>query len=490
MTREQGPDLERELAQRYRQPGGVEQFGIEAIPEDRRTVRWYDLFSIILNFLVNPGTILVGALAVASGLSFWAAVVSLVLGIALAFGAYVIMATVGVDHGLPGQVATRFAFGIRGAKIGPSILRTISSIYWFSFQTIAGALGIVAVLHAMTGHDYNLALVSVVFAVAQVLIATIGYDLLKSLSRVAFFSKLFITVLLLWVLISQQGHSPAQVFAFGGKAGWSWALMAVWVNTSAAAWLSMITDAADFCRYSRSRMDMWIGTLLAAVLGEAIAVFLGGYAVAAVAARTANPFTVMATGSSVWILVALLIYVVFDNWTINVLNLYTGGLAICNIFTRLGRFWATLIASAVGVALSLFPNLINGYNAQMNIMGGLFAPIAGVLIVDYLVIRRMRIDVPALFEKNGRYWYWGGFNWVAIGWTVIGFAISFLIPDAWVKTASTGIITGAGYLVTTLSLRARMEILARASAPVEVTVDLAELDRRLAGPGGVAQTPR
>jgi NCS1 nucleoside transporter family len=483
MMRKEGQDLERELAQHYRQPTGVEQFGIEAVPEDRRTVRWYDLFSIVLNFLVNPGTILIGALAVASGLSFGAAVFSLVLGIVLAFGAYVVMATVGVDHGLPGQVATRLAFGIRGAKLAPSVLRTISSIYWFSFQTISGALGIVAVVHQLTGQSPNLALVSVIFAVAQVAVATIGYNPLKHLSRVAFFSKLIITALLLWVLIAQQGHGPGQVFGYSGSAGWSWALMAVWVNSSAAAWLSMITDAADFCRYSRSRVDMWVGTMLAAVIGQTISVFLGGYAIAAVAAKSTNPFDVIASGASIWVLIALLIYVVFDNWTINVLNLYTGGLAICNIFTRLGRFWATLVASAVGVALSLFPGLVNGYTNQMNLMGGVFGPIAGILIADYLAIRRMKIDVPALFERGGRYWYWAGFNWIAVGWTVLGFLGSLLVPDAWVKTIASGILTGLCYLATMLAVRGRAAVLSRASAPVEVTVDMAELDHQLATQG-------
>lgn len=478
-----GGDLDRDLAERYRQPAGVEQFGIEAIPQDRRTVKWYDLFAIVLNFLVNPGTILVGALAVASGLSFWAAVTSLVLGIVFAFGGYVVMATVGVDHGLPGQVATRLSFGIRGAKVAPSILRTISSIYWFSFQTISGALGLVAVLHQLTGQTYNLALVSVVFAIAQALVATIGYNSLRYLSRVAFVSKVLITALLLWVLISQQGHDPAHVLGFSGRAGWNWALMAIWVNSSAAAWLSMITDAADFCRYSRSRIDMWIGTLLAAAVGELVAALLGGYAIAAVGAKSTNPFDVMASGASVWVLIALVIYVVFDNWTINVLNLYTGGLAICNMFVRLGRFWATLAVSAVGIVLSLFPNLVNGYTDQMNLMGGVFAPIAGVLIVDYLALRRMKIDVPALFRRHGRYWYWGGVNWVAIAWVVIGFAISFAVPDAWIKTITTGVITGICYLVTMLVLRTRSDVLATGTTPTEVKVDVAELDRALAASG-------
>ena len=49
-------EIERRLRARYRQPAGVEQFGIEPVPEERKTVGWFDLFSIMFNFLINPGT--------------------------------------------------------------------------------------------------------------------------------------------------------------------------------------------------------------------------------------------------------------------------------------------------------------------------------------------------------------------------------------------------------------------------------------------------
>ena len=76
--------IERDLQKRYRQPNGVEQFGIEAVPESRKTVKWYDLFSIILNFLVNPATILRGGLGVAAGLSFRGSLLAEVCGIVIA----------------------------------------------------------------------------------------------------------------------------------------------------------------------------------------------------------------------------------------------------------------------------------------------------------------------------------------------------------------------------------------------------------------------
>ena len=46
-------DIERDLRARYRQPAGVEQFGIEPVPQERKTVGWFDLFSIMFNFLIN-----------------------------------------------------------------------------------------------------------------------------------------------------------------------------------------------------------------------------------------------------------------------------------------------------------------------------------------------------------------------------------------------------------------------------------------------------
>ena len=67
-------DIECDLRARYRQPAGVEQFGIEPVPEDRKTVGWFDLFSIMFNFLINPGTMLSGGMMVAAGLSFQAAI--------------------------------------------------------------------------------------------------------------------------------------------------------------------------------------------------------------------------------------------------------------------------------------------------------------------------------------------------------------------------------------------------------------------------------
>ena len=107
-------EIEEKIRQRYRQPKGVEQFGIEPVPPELKTVRWHDIFAIIFGFALNPGSMLVGGMAVVSGLSFWGAIGAITSGILLATIAYTITATVGVDYGLPGQVSMRMVYGLRG----------------------------------------------------------------------------------------------------------------------------------------------------------------------------------------------------------------------------------------------------------------------------------------------------------------------------------------------------------------------------------------
>src|ERR1700747_2986162 len=408
-------EIEEKIRRRYHQPKGVEQFGIEPVPPELKTVRWHDIFAIIFGFALNPGSMLVGGMAVVSGLSFLGAVGAITSGVLLATIAYTIMATVGVDYGLPGQGARRMAYGLRGAKWVPSFLRTIASTYWFAYQTVAGSLAVVAILDRWTGTAHWRVMFSVIFAVLQAIVAIIGYDSLKHLSRIALPFKILILsfVLVLLGTHSDPSYAPSQVFHYAGKPDAGWLLFVTWMNVVAAGSLTMVTDSADFCRYTRSRTDMWWGTLLGKVGGGCFAASLGAYGAAATLGKTANVFEVASGLTTSWfVLLLFLVVIALDNWTINVLNLYTGGLSLSNIFERLGRFWTTLIISVLGIILSARPDVASGYTTYVGILGNVFSPIAGVLIADYLFVKQARIDLVALFEAKGSYWSWKGGNTV------------------------------------------------------------------------------
>src|SRR5262245_33436569 len=355
-------DLERRLRARYRQPAGVEQFGIEPVPEERKTAGWFDLFSIMFNFLIRPGIMLSGGLMVEAGLSFQAAVAAGFFGTIVALLFYLIMATLGVDYGIPGQVATRAVYGLRGAKLIPSLLRTLVSVYWLAFQTLVGASAIVAVLAKITGITYPLIWVSVIFGFIQACVAVIGFGSLKVLALIALPIKV-IVLAYLFVLFARHddpNFELAKVLSYPGASGWTWVLLAGWVNVAIAGWLTNITDAADFARYTRSRTEMWAGTFAASVFGALLSTALGAYGAAATLGKVTNPFVLTVQIETSWVAFLLvLVFLCVDDWTINVLNLYSGGLSLSNMFERLGRFWTTLIASVFGVALCGVPDVLN-----------------------------------------------------------------------------------------------------------------------------------
>jgi NCS1 family nucleobase:cation symporter-1 len=433
----------------------IEGYAIEPVPDELKTVRWPDLFLLVSNFLVNPSTILIGGLAVASGLSFWATMLSSTIGVVCAFAAYIVMATVGVDYGITGQVACRMVFGIRGAKWLPSVMRTIASAYWFAMQTIVGATVIVAIAHQWTGGHYSVVRTGMVLAALQVFFALIGYNWLKLISRFGLPVKVAGIIYLFWVLVhipaasyrpdaALHFHTHLHKFLGGG-----YFLAAVWLNSLTGAWLTMITDAADFCRYTRSRADMWWGTMLAGVLATGFSVSLGAYGAAASLGRQPNPFSLAASVHPQWVtLLVLLIVIALDEITINVMNLYTGGLSLSNLLEGPGRFWNTLFVGIISTVLSAFPVLLDRLVPLTTALGNLFAPLAGVLLFHYLFIARMRIDVPALFDPKGIYHYWHGVNVTAVGWCFVGGGVYYLLPVEALPAVIVPLITGTGYLLT------------------------------------------
>src|SRR5205085_8865519 len=68
-----------------------------------------------------------------------------------------------------------------------------------------------------------------------------------------------------------------------------------------------------------------------------------------------------------------------------------------------------LLASSQGY---IFTWLV-GYSA-------LLGPIGGVMIADYFLLRRSRLDLPDLYRRGGRYEYAGGWNWLAVVALAIG----------------------------------------------------------------------
>jgi NCS1 nucleoside transporter family len=440
----------------------VEEYGVEPIPDELRTVGWRDLFAINFTFFLNPVMYVLGALAVvAGGLPLAWAIAAMVLGQALAFACLLPIAHAGVDYGLPGQVAMRATLGFWGARILSSPYRVVAATYWFAAQALAGALGLQAVIQAMSGRHVSLVPMALALAVFHAVLAILGFDVMRYVLRVVLPVSLVLTGVLvaLYLASDDPRFAPGRVFDSPDQ-HLTWTGFATFVTVSCGASLTLVTNIADFCRYTPARRDVWIGLGTSSLLAIALTTFVGGYAAAATG--NTNPFVAVADLTSNDALLAiLLVAIVVQGLAANITNVYTAGLSLVNSVPRLGRLRATAIVAAAAVFLSAFPDFVNHAQRWITHLGNVAAPLTGVILADYLLLKRGRIDVPALFEPAGRYRYLNGVNAAALAAVAIGVGVYYALPQSWLKIV-WGLAIGA---VAYLALRRVHAALGALAAP-------------------------
>lgn len=446
----------------------VETYGVEPIPAELRTVRWRDLFAINFTFFLNPVMYVLGALAVVDGgLPLWWAVGAMVVGQALAYVLLVVVAQPGVDYGLPGQVAMRASLGYWGARLLSSPYRVIAATYWFAAQALTGALGFQAIVVGLGGGRPPLVPVALALAAFHAVLAVLGFDVMRWLVRVVLPVSLVFTGILVTLFLGTGDPRFAVARVFDSpERSLNWTGFATYATVMCGASLTLVANVADFCRYTPTRRDMRIGLFTSAVAAVAVTTFVGGYAAAATGET--NPFVAVSEITSTTVVLVLVLgAIVVQGIAANVVNVYTAGLSLVNAAPRLGRLAATILAAVASVALSAFPDFVNEAQRWITHLGNLAAPLTGVVLADYLVRQRQRIDVDGLFDPDGPYRYQAGVNVAALAAVGVGVAVYYAVPDAWVKVL-WGVGAGAAaYPAAAVAARAALTA-ARARLSPEV----------------------
>lgn len=162
----------------------IERYGLEAVPAPLRTTTGLEYGMIQVAISVNSGNFLVPALAVLEGgLSFYYAVMSTVIGAALAFIFVSFLALPGAKYGIPAQYAIRSILGVDVARFVASPVRTLTSLYWFSVQTIGGTYLVKELLTRFGGYDIPFIPLALTMASVMAILALIGFDAVKKITK-------------------------------------------------------------------------------------------------------------------------------------------------------------------------------------------------------------------------------------------------------------------------------------------------------------------
>jgi len=106
-------------------------------------------------------------------------------------------------------------------------------------------------------------------------------------------------------------------------------------------------------------------------------------------------------------------------------------------------------------------------------------PIAGILVSDFYLVRKKKLDVRAMYDPHGRYRYWRGWNWrawltfaIAVGPILPGFAQS-INPDLNISEGAMHIYTFSWLWGFTMCVLIYYVICRYISPPTESYVDVA-----------------
>ncbi|HXV24342.1 MAG TPA: cytosine permease [Alphaproteobacteria bacterium] len=171
-------------------------------------------------------------------------------------------------------------------------------------------------------------------------------------------------------------------------------------------------------------------------------------------------------GGTVYGVIALL-FVIAANLGTSIAGVYATGIGLRQVpFLSRTRWWIVLLLGLIPVAMVsiIVPELFfSNFGTFLAFIGVFFAPLCAIQIVDYLILRKQRINIRGVFTsgEGTPYYYWGGFNPAAILGMAAGFAtyLYLLNPVSYAShspyeyiTASlpTALIGGLVYLVATL----------------------------------------
>jgi NCS1 family nucleobase:cation symporter-1 len=130
--------------------------------------------------------------------------------------------------------------------------------------------------------------------------------------------------------------------------------------------------------------------------------------------------------------VLALVFVAMANITSTSVSIYASGLALRHIPGMHKRAWRQIVAitSTPLACFVIWPSeLYDLGDAFLAYNGTMHAPVGGILLVDYFFLRKQRLDLAAIYEAapSGAYYYWRGFNILALGSVVLGQLSYFLI---------------------------------------------------------------
>jgi NCS1 family nucleobase:cation symporter-1 len=396
---------------------------------------WMGMIHSAFGFSVLGGMI-------ATGMSAWQALLVVAVANTIQLGLMALTGRVGARHGIPFAVWARSAFGPLGANV-PALLRGFVAIGWFGVQCFLGATA----LNAMLGTVFDgwKGLDSVVFGVginlwlSMLLYWALSYAVIHhGMETVRRFESwagplvlLVMIPMVIWAI--DKGHGLGPVFdvkskhaSFGDFMGSPFFTgVALFIS---ASWATMVLNLPDLTRFARSNRAQVRGTAIGLPLATIVFYGMATIIVSGTQAYTGktlwNPADVLVAINIPALTIIGAVMIAIATLSVNVAaNLVSPAYDITNFLPRVFNFKrAASLAIVLGFVYMPW-KLMESPDTLFRVLNNVSAiigPAAGVMIADYYLVRKRKLDIADLYRLDGRYRAYKGFNLVGLGALTLG----------------------------------------------------------------------
>ena len=327
-------------------------------------------------------------------------------------------------YGMEQIDACKPAFGQNGARI-VLIFYLLNMLGWSGLILVMFGNGIQNILEA-AGYEPGQWIVGAGVALGVWLtyfITTRGIHLLNIFNSIITPALILIVVFILYMLFAAHGWdaiAAAKPLAPLPDSAINYAITVELGIASGMSWWGGIGFLARNTKTRRNAIYPEVIQLgMASGIACSIALFSG------LIVGSVDPTEWMIPLGGMMIGVMALAFVALANITSTVVSVYASGLALRHLpGLRQRAWWQVVIISLVPLMAFIFwpEELYNLGDAFLAYNGTMHAPVGGILFIDYFFIRKQRINLRAIYESDssGEYYYWKGFNVLALAGIVVG----------------------------------------------------------------------
>ena len=402
-------------------------YSLSRVPDEAKQPFWRILF-IRIGAICCVSQLMLGA-ALGYGLTFWDAFLATMLGSVLLQVVSWALGTAAAREGLSTSLLSRWTgFGKVGSALFGGVV-AISMVGWFGVQNAVFGQGMAEIVPFTDFLGTQEILPGIMAGITPeyifwAIITGLGITLLVvfGIKAIANFATVFVPLFVIVVIVA-----AAIILAGGFIAG------------------AICTP--DYARFLKNGTQVFWMTLIGTFVGE-----LGMNLLAVLLAHamgTENIVDIMMGTSGI----IGVIIVVASTVKLNDINLYSSSLGLATMINALfnkaisrnGLVWALGI---VGTLLSVI-GIINYFTNFLTLLGVAIPPVAGIMVVDYFILKRSRATLDASRAKGELPEKVEKWNPIAIVCWIAGFAVGEVtsIMNAGIPGLNSLILAGVLYWI-------------------------------------------